>query len=101
MAGNQKVRLIQEIKMYSYYKSLPGYLSAIANISIIFGIILLFFNWHISIMLFLLVFILWSVSSLLHRKAQIMASQLEIGLKKSAEILAKKYRSKEGIEELN
>lgn len=67
--------------MYDYYKSLPGYLSLTANISLVTAIILLFFNWHISIILFPLTIILWFLSRSFHKRALDVASNLENRLK--------------------
>jgi len=86
--------------MYDYYRSLPGYLSMIANISLIIAIIFLFFNWHISIFLFGFTIILWFLSRSLHNRYNNMNSYLKTGLKKSAAILAERYKSPEGIAEL-
>jgi hypothetical protein len=54
--------------LHDYYKSFPGYLSVIANISLALGIILLFFDWHISLVFFVITATLWLISSKLHKR---------------------------------
>ena len=85
--------------MHNYHKSLAGYLSMIANISLIGGVVMLFFRWHISIFLFAVTVILWFTSRHLHKK-RALASLFMTGLNKSAKRVARKYKSPEGIAEL-
>jgi len=86
--------------MCDYYKSVPGYFSMVANVSLVMGIVLLFFNWHISIFLLTLTIILWFLSRYLHKRALEMSSLFENKLKESLAEVAKKYKSSEGIERL-
>lgn len=64
--------------MYDYYKSLPGYLSMVANISLVSALISLFFNWRVSVPLFALTVVLWFSSLALHKKA-VFKDLLEAG----------------------
>jgi hypothetical protein len=75
--------------VYNYYKSLPGYLSMAGNIGVIAGIILLFFNWRISTILFSMAVLLWLISLVLH--------DIAIGRKSPAWIMAQKYKNPEVI----
>ena len=54
--------------MYDYYNSLPGYISALANILLVIGIVALFINIKFGIAALIGTIVLWIVSALLHRK---------------------------------
>jgi len=84
---------------YDYYKSFPGYLSMIGNISLVTGVVMLFFKWRVSIFLFAITVILWFIARNIHKK-KVIGSLLINGLNKSVEKVAEKYKSPEGVAEL-
>ena len=87
--------------MYDYYKSTAGYLSAIANILLVIGIILLFFNPKLGFILILCTVILWIASARRHKKARRSVDNgIATGFIESAARLSEKYKSPEGIAEL-
>ncbi len=52
--------------MYDYYNSLPGYISAAANILLVIGIVALFINIKFGIAALIGTIVLWVLSALLH-----------------------------------
>jgi len=73
---------------YNYYKSLPGYLSLTANVTLAVGIMMLFFNWRVSIPLFIITVVLWFIARNIHKK-RVIAS-LAATHNEAAEILGEK-----------
>ncbi len=79
--------------MYDYYKSFPGYLSMVANILLVGGIIILFIKWQIAIIFFFLTLSLWIMSSYLHKKKmRLIVSEMSTGFKKTSAVLKEKLK---------
>jgi len=102
VAGERDYQNGGKLKMegrYNYYKSLPGYLSLTANVTLVAGVVMLFFDWHVSIPLFIATVVLWFIARNAHKKRVFTASTMA-GLNESAKILAEKYKTPEKIAEL-
>lgn len=78
---------------YKHYKSLPGYLSLIADGSLAVGVMMLFINWLLSIPLFITTIILWFVARNIHKKEVVAPSAATH--KEATEISREKKKEKE------
>jgi hypothetical protein len=97
---DRKVQRREMKRVHYYHKPLPRYLILTANVVFVVGIVMVFWNWRISIPFFITTLILWLVARRVHKKKRILAPLKTPGFHDSVEIAAKKYELPEKIAEL-